>query len=67
MNLENSRVIELPISCGNINDAFTPLLLMTGHMHSDEMIDSVGLDIFVEKDGTKKVSFRIKKEANTTH
>lgn len=43
MSLENTRNIELALSKGNVNDAFTSLLLMTGHLNEGEVITDVKL------------------------
>lgn len=44
MSLENTpRVVEVQMSRGNVNDAFTSLLLSTGHLHDGERITNVHL------------------------
>lgn len=44
MNSEKPRTIELTLSEGNVNDAFTSLLLATGHMHDGEAITAFEMD-----------------------
>lgn len=63
-NSESLRTIEVPISKGNINDAFSSLLLMTGHMHDGEVVTSVEIPPSILTD-VRNVVFQIKKE--TTH
>lgn len=40
-NSNNSRVIDLTVSEGNVNDAFTSLFLSTGYLQNDEVIKSI--------------------------
>lgn len=61
MNSDKSRNLEIPLSTGQINDAFTSLLLMTGHLHEGEVITNVVIPQGILTD-VKSVLFQIQKE-----
>lgn len=44
MSSEQSRTISLYLSDGQVCDAFTSLLLMTGHLHDGEVITDISVD-----------------------
>ena len=65
MSLENTRVIQVALSEGQINSAFDSLLLMTGHMHDNEVITHVTVPT-TSTDGVKLVEFKINKEVQAS-
>ncbi len=65
MSLGNmERSVEISLSKGNVNNAFTSLLLATGHIHEDDVITSVVLPANWQGE-VDLVKFKIKKEDKT--
>lgn len=63
MSLESTpRNLVISLSKGNINDAFTSLLLATGHLHEGEVITDVSLPRV--DSNIVGVSFTINKEVD---